>query len=365
MLSALRTRVLEMQWLRNQLREYLRLHGVDTMHPDRVSLAPADSGDLRHWIDLREELGEMLKRNRPSPERFRSTQASFKPFVSWMAQYSEAFLYPVSFLDRLSEIYEQPLKRDWSAPNDDARRQLVKALVALLGRRSASDFHPGFNWEPMGLEALPGIDKYAVVPSEWQICRVCRARSRTCSGPNQAPRAGPPFLLQFQCSTSLELACGGSRSVAFAAAPRRPQPTRPPGDHASAIPISRPRHGVAGARALCPRRFRNTISTCGRRDIRVDRSRAALVCRVSSDGGPAGCRLVAGGCAHLLAGAAPRSRGALVAGSISAPGVHLCRGGALSLPRFDVRVRSTDTGANGVGGDLGNCRALGIWSAWR
>jgi hypothetical protein len=205
--SALRTRVLEMQWLRNQLREYLRLHGVDTRHPDRVSVATVDSGDLRHWIDLREELGEMLKRNRPSPERFQSTQASFKPFVSWIDQYSEAFLYPVSFLDRLSEIYEQPLKRDWSAPDDDARRQLVKALVALLGRRSASDFHPGFNWEPMGFDAIPNTDKYAVVPREWQnlpglqsaLQEHAWTRIQTGHAPDRL------FLLQFQCSTSLEL----------------------------------------------------------------------------------------------------------------------------------------------------------------
>jgi hypothetical protein len=164
--TVLRRRVDEMQWLRRELGEYLRRYGIDASDRSRPPVARIPRSGLRHWIDFREDLGAILQPNMRTDERFQSTQAELQPFGRWTEQYSDAFLYPVTFLDRLSRIYEQPFDRQLSSADETARQQLVDSVIASLGHRSK--FHPGFNWTPARLEALPPIEKYAIVPRNWE-----------------------------------------------------------------------------------------------------------------------------------------------------------------------------------------------------
>jgi hypothetical protein len=166
-LRALERRVLEMRWLRNQMREYLRSHGVDVVPSDRALVLRIDDGNLRHWIDLRDDISVLLKHNPPTPERFQSTQATLQPFVRWSEIYADAFLRPVVFLDRLSQIYERPEERRLQSRDDRAREELVGSVMTLMRTRAVDRFHPGFTWAPSG-EAPGTARRYAVVPSSWQ-----------------------------------------------------------------------------------------------------------------------------------------------------------------------------------------------------
>src|SRR6185312_4690395 len=114
--TRLRERRREMLWLREQLREFLRLHGLEE-RVSNLSRMLRDSTGIRYAVERGEDFETMLKSNPPNSERFRSTQATSSPFDGWEERYSRAFLQPIAFLDHLSEIYKDPFLQELAIPS--------------------------------------------------------------------------------------------------------------------------------------------------------------------------------------------------------------------------------------------------------
>jgi hypothetical protein len=88
---ALRAR--EMDWLRRQLDEYLRLSSQPTTA-------------ARKWLQGPDALESMLRSNPPIRERICARQDALPhPFAGWDAQFCDAFLDPLRFVERLSKPY--------------------------------------------------------------------------------------------------------------------------------------------------------------------------------------------------------------------------------------------------------------------
>lgn len=164
-LERLHERRREMLWLRNQLRGFLRLHGLrDDMRPEMGRLARNGTG-IRYAVESGEDLEGMLRSNPPGPERFRSTQASLSPFAGWDERYSPAFLEPLVFIDRLSAIYMDPFQRELAQPGtgpEQARR--AAELLEFLERRGALSL--AFRWQAQ--EGVLPDRRYCLLPNLWR-----------------------------------------------------------------------------------------------------------------------------------------------------------------------------------------------------
>ena len=103
-------RAREMDWLRRQLNEFLRL-----------STQPAMA--VRHWVH-RGQTRETLMQPRPL-ERICDPQDDLpRPFAGWQQRYCDAFLDPLAFIERLSRTYadadEAALERHRRGPDGAA-----------------------------------------------------------------------------------------------------------------------------------------------------------------------------------------------------------------------------------------------------
>jgi len=164
--ARLHERKREMVWLRLQLRAFLRLHGlsVDGQQDELASLGQDDTR-IRHSVAHREDFEQMLRSNPPSPERFRSTQATSNPFAQWDERYSDAFLYPLSFIDRLSGIYRDPfmeeLARPGTGPEQESR---AREFLSFLASHGSFDLAFFFTAQ----EGLPPDRRYCLLPAIWR-----------------------------------------------------------------------------------------------------------------------------------------------------------------------------------------------------
>jgi len=166
-LDRLRERLREIRWLRDQLRGFLRMHGItsEDMRRDVERLAQDDIG-IRYAVERGEDFNAMLRGNPPVPERFRSTQATEAPFAGWDQRYSRAFLVPLQFLDRLSRIYQDPFQQELARPQSGPEQtRLAEELRKFIRLRGS--FSLGFNFKPQ--EGVPPDKRYCVLPSLWRL----------------------------------------------------------------------------------------------------------------------------------------------------------------------------------------------------
>ncbi len=177
----------EMLWLRDELRDFLTLHGIDVggggRHP--LDRQRRDGTGIRVAVERGADLERMLERNPPIPERFRSTQADLRPFDGWRRRYSDAFLYPLPFLDRLSRLYNPSALDEAGALADPAGD-----FLEFLDRSGAFDL--AFGWKAQ--EGLPADRSYCLLPAAWQrlpgvLARLADLRiteDRVVAGPDSA-----------------------------------------------------------------------------------------------------------------------------------------------------------------------------------
>lgn len=164
--SRLRERRREMLWLREQLRDFLRLHGLtaDDRHPD-LERSLRDGTGIRHAVERGEDFDRMLRSNPPNPERFRSTQATNGPFDSWDWRYSRAFLYPLAFVDRLSRIYKDPFQQELALPGTGPEQQKRSTELLDFLQRHGS-FSLAFQWKAQ--QGVPPDRRYCLMPAIWR-----------------------------------------------------------------------------------------------------------------------------------------------------------------------------------------------------
>jgi hypothetical protein len=199
----LRERQREMQWLRQQLREFLQMHGLLTEGevPADQPLG-RDGAGVRHALERTDDLARTLQRNPPTLDRFMSTQAGHQPFADWWRPWGGLFLHPIAFLERLSELYSDPLQD----PQEEAiSRRDTDLLVAALRRHGSFDL--AFSWKAQ--DGLPPDRRYCLLPRSWQRPQ---ALSRTLGDLRVSeenllltPDTGRVFLLRLQ--TGVEPSC--------------------------------------------------------------------------------------------------------------------------------------------------------------
>lgn len=156
----------EMRWLRHQLRQYLRMQDVSPDEPmARLRTAGRSQDPFRYSIDRERDLTDMLARNPPGDDRYRSTQSELRPFARWNQRFCDAFLYPVGFLDAVSRFFHDPAK-DGAAGTDQADAP-ARALVEAIEARRVDEFNPGFLWQA-GFAASTPMMRFCIVPAHWR-----------------------------------------------------------------------------------------------------------------------------------------------------------------------------------------------------
>lgn len=164
--ARLRERRREMLWLREQLRAFLRLHGLtaDDRQPD-LERSLRDGTGIRYAVERGEDYDRMLRSNPPNPERFRSTQAANGPFDGWDWKYSRAFLYPLAFVDRLSRIYKDPFQQELALPGTGPEQQKrATELLDFLQRQGRLSL--AFQWKAQ--QGVPPDRRYCLMPAIWR-----------------------------------------------------------------------------------------------------------------------------------------------------------------------------------------------------
>jgi hypothetical protein len=165
-LGRLKERRREMLWLREQLRSFLRMHGLtsEDFRPE-VGRLIRDGTGIRHAVERGEDFENMLRSNPPGPERFRSTQAAQAPFAGWDRRYSDAFLYPLAFIDSLSRVYKDPflqeLAQPVTGPEQERRKRDFLEFLTQLG-----SFSLAFRWTAQ--QGVPPDRRYCLLPAVWQ-----------------------------------------------------------------------------------------------------------------------------------------------------------------------------------------------------
>lgn len=164
--SVLHERRREILWLREQLREFLRMHGLSAEdHQADLNRALRNGSGIRHALERREDFDRMLQRNYPNPERFRSTQASQSPFAQWDWRYSRAFLHPIAFLDELSRIYKDPFQQELAAAGTGPEQQKrAEELMEFLKRQGA--FSLAFHWPAQ--QGVSPDRRFCLLPAIWR-----------------------------------------------------------------------------------------------------------------------------------------------------------------------------------------------------
>jgi len=159
-LRRLRERRREMVWLHEQLREFLVMHGLN---PDQPSPAWTrmnhERTGIRHTLENYEDFQRILHTNPPSPERFVSLQGQRQVFKHWEDRYCDAFLYPLRFIDELSEVFKDPAEEAQARPAGAQARELEAFLLRHGG------FAQAFAWRAQ--EGVPADRVYCLLPRGW------------------------------------------------------------------------------------------------------------------------------------------------------------------------------------------------------
>jgi len=164
-LERLRERQVEAGWLRGQMREFLRTHGVD---PDSDALSVdsdrALSAGYRISIEAEPSLRRILTKNPATRERFKSMQSESKILERWSDRYCDAFLYPVVFLEHLSEYYRE-LPAQQVAPAEDQLAARSREIIGAV--EGFGQFPLAFDWGATTGAAVT-TENYCLLPAAWR-----------------------------------------------------------------------------------------------------------------------------------------------------------------------------------------------------
>ena len=205
----------EIAWLRQQMREFLRTHGVDPANATaEIALVGLRNASYRVTIERERDLLRILSRNPATADRFRSMQSEVRPFQQWNRKYCDDFLYPVLFLERLSQEYEDPPESE-TATRDSQETHQARARELLQFLAQFAQFSVAFVWGGSP-SAVASTDSYCVIPQLWRILPdvepalsghgYTRQRIIDSVDPDRA------YLLQVQLGVSSERLLGSSGS---------------------------------------------------------------------------------------------------------------------------------------------------------
>jgi hypothetical protein len=138
----------EMRWLREQLRDFLTLHGIDAAGEPSAS-------NVRHSMEQVANISDRLGLCPATYERFRSTQAEKNPFTDWNKRYNEKFLYTLKFIDELKDLFEGPSLNEG---------QIADQFIAFL--RQHGNFSLAFSWPAQ--EGVPPGQHFCLLPNSWE-----------------------------------------------------------------------------------------------------------------------------------------------------------------------------------------------------
>jgi hypothetical protein len=145
----LQEREREMQWLQEQLRDFLRMHGIDAEGNPSSQVS-----NVRHSMEQLKNIDYRLGFYPAIPERFRSAQSEKQPFSNWNKRYNDKFLYTLKFIDELRNLFEGP------PLNED---QIAKNFIAFLEQHG--NFSPAFSWPAQ--EGVPPNQSFCLLPQSW------------------------------------------------------------------------------------------------------------------------------------------------------------------------------------------------------
>lgn len=191
----------ELEWLRRQLGEFLRMQGL---HAGAESLEPPDDS-VHQLVQGEGDLKQMMGVRLPTPEQFQSRQDGLPtPFAGWNAYYCDAFLDVFSFVNRLSKPYQDRFQNDLSndpqGPEWTLRREKLRAFVAQGG------FKLGFRVDADKNESSE--ETYCVIPPSWAARQEVLERLADIDPAGQRIRAGTDesrvYLLKCQFNIGLE-----------------------------------------------------------------------------------------------------------------------------------------------------------------
>ncbi len=165
--SALRERRREMIWLRQQMSEYLRIHGVDTDARGRLQLVPGRRAAVRTFIETDQSLDDILQANPPNNDHYREEQTRLQVFDGWREEYCDTFLYPQLLIDRISASYEATVDKKMLSGDDEERKRLADGLGAQLQATLERQFQTSFSWAQSSVRAVPVTETYCVLPDPW------------------------------------------------------------------------------------------------------------------------------------------------------------------------------------------------------
>lgn len=163
----LKHRQREATWLRNQMREFLRAHGIDPAAEELGKRALHASSVYSISMEHERDLQTVLSRNPPGLERFRSMQAELRPFDQWNKKYCDDFLYPIRFLEQLSRDYEfETVPETGASAYGNKSGKLQEKQFSKFLERFAG-FHVAFHW---GAEpgAAVNTESFCVLPAPWR-----------------------------------------------------------------------------------------------------------------------------------------------------------------------------------------------------
>ncbi len=161
----LRDRDREMDWLRVQLREFLRMQGVhpDEVHPDRDAIQPPPNS-AHQLIVARDDLRRIMSKKPADPERFRARQRDLleQPFGAWQQRYADAFLDLFGFVRKLSRFYRRQAESGDGA--GERERRVRQAALKRLAEQ------PGFALAfrvPVD-RSESAAETFCVLPQTWR-----------------------------------------------------------------------------------------------------------------------------------------------------------------------------------------------------
>ncbi|MCP4700578.1 MAG: hypothetical protein GY862_27555 [Gammaproteobacteria bacterium] len=155
----------EIMWLREQLREFLKMHR-QTAAVQNEGRHDQEDTDVRHAVERIEDFEARLQGNPPTPDRFRATQAELKPFTGWDSRYSETFLYPIKFIETLSSVYADPFAEELTRPGTGIEQDALASEFVRFLKEKGPSFCLSFLWKAG--EGVQPEQKYCLLPDAWR-----------------------------------------------------------------------------------------------------------------------------------------------------------------------------------------------------
>jgi hypothetical protein len=156
----------EIEWLRKQLQEFLRVHGVSARAGgDGIERVAPETTGIRHLAGEGVDIERILATHPPKRERFRSLQAQGRPFVGWSQRYCGSFLNALAFIDELSHAFTDPFESEL-AQAGVGREQQARADEVLRFLERFGTAHLAFDWQAQ--EGLPPAQRLCVLPDVWR-----------------------------------------------------------------------------------------------------------------------------------------------------------------------------------------------------